>query len=352
MKLSDRKWGEFKLIDFFEICLSKGDNQANLLKIGKIPLVSAGSVNNGICKYIEFGDGISEIFNNNLITIDMFGKIFYQPHKFYSVSHGRINIIIPKTYLNKYILLFFVSVLEKRFFGKYSFANMCSKKRLERETILLPITLQGKPDYEFMEEYIKEIINKKRQKYIEYVKDKMKSLKVVGGGQSLENRKWKNFKIKELFNIYTGKDLIINKIKNGNIPVVSHSLENNGIVAYTALICDRKKFNFKKTISLADRGNFKAFVQKNDFYIGTRVKALELKLDNVPYFSLIFISNEINKQSCKFSYGHNACDNIKDLQIILPATQQNQPDYEFMENYIKNKMFLKYNKYLQYIKNQ
>ena len=174
----------------------------------------------------------------------------------------------------------------------------------------------------------------------------------MSGGQSLKNRKWKNFKIKELFNIYTGKDLIINKIKNGNIPVVSHSLENNGIVAYTALICDRKKFNFKKTISLADRGNFKAFVQKNDFYIGTRVKALELKLDNVPYFSLIFISNEINQQSCKFSYGHNACDNIKDLQIILPATQQNQPDYKFMENYIKNKMFLKYNKYLQYIKNQ
>ena len=65
--------------------------------------------------------------------------------------------------------MFFVNILEKRFDGKYSFANMCSKKRLEREKILLPTTLQGTPDYEFMENYTKRLIYNKLLKYLEYI---------------------------------------------------------------------------------------------------------------------------------------------------------------------------------------
>ena len=160
------------MCDFFNICLSKGDNQANLLKIGKIPLVSAGSINNGICKYIERGDGTAQMFQNNVLTIDMFGKIFYQPSKFYSVSHGRVNILISKNYISKHILLFFVNILEKRFFSKYSFANMCSKKRLEREIVLLPITQCGEPDYQFMENYMKSLIYKKYKKYLNFLENK------------------------------------------------------------------------------------------------------------------------------------------------------------------------------------
>ena len=155
----------------FDICLSKGDNQANLLKGGNIPLVSAGSGNNGICKFIKDNDGISEIFENNLITIDMFGKIFYHPYKFYSVSHGRINILIQKNNMNKNVLLFFATALENRFLNKYSFANMCNKRRLEREIILLPTTPQGEPDYQFMENYIKNLMYEKYNKYLKYIEN-------------------------------------------------------------------------------------------------------------------------------------------------------------------------------------
>lgn len=165
LNLNDRNWKEFKIGDLFEIQLSKGDNQAKLLEEGIFPLVSAGSVNNGICKYISTGDGVSEKFPYNILTIDMFGKGFYQPATFYAVSHGRVNMMIPRGSFNKWQGLFIVATLEQGSKGKYSFANMCNQSRLQRARILLPIDDNGTPDYEFMEQYIRQMINQKHAEY-------------------------------------------------------------------------------------------------------------------------------------------------------------------------------------------
>lgn len=169
MKLSDRNWKEFYISELFEIELSKGDNQAKLLLDGRYPLISAGNINNGICKYIKQGDGKSQLFNNNILTIDMFGKVFYQPAKFFAVSHGRINILMPKFKINKYIGLFIISAFEKKSLNRYSFSNMCNKRRLYNETIYLPFSSNFQPDYEFMENYMKYLEQKKLQEYINYI---------------------------------------------------------------------------------------------------------------------------------------------------------------------------------------
>ncbi|HBP26965.1 MAG TPA: hypothetical protein DD611_03215 [Alphaproteobacteria bacterium] len=165
LNLTDRKWREFKIGALFDIELSKGDNQAKLLQEGNVPLVSAGSINNGICKYISAGDGVSKNFSRNIITIDMFGKAFYQPATFYAVSHGRVNIMIPKGVFNKWHGLFIVTALEQGGKGKYSFANMCNQSRLQRSKILLPVDNNGAPDYEFMERYIRTLTEHKRDEY-------------------------------------------------------------------------------------------------------------------------------------------------------------------------------------------
>ena len=46
------------------------------------------------------------------------------------------------------------------------------------------------------------------------------------------------------------------------------------LLFFAAPILNRKLFDAKLSISIADRGKFWAFVQPLDFYIGTRVKAL------------------------------------------------------------------------------
>jgi hypothetical protein len=152
-----------------------------------------------------------------------------------------------------------------------------------------------------------------------------------------------------LFNIHTGGDLIISRIEKGDIPIISHSISNNGVAGYTATLNGKKLFNRTTTISLADRGNFYAFVQKMDFYIGTRVKALEAKFPNCNSYILQFICPMINKQSAKFSYGNNATSGVEQITIMLPITNREIPDYEYMEQYMRKKEQESLLRYLEYI---
>ena len=166
-KLSDREWKEFKLQDLFQFVQSFGDNQAAKLSEGQIPLISAGSTNNGICKCIKNFDIKSQLFQGNTITIDMFGKVYYHPYDFRSVSHGRVNILISKFKLNQYIGHFFCSTIEISMKDKYSYSKMCTQKRLNIQKVKLPIDKFHEPDYNFMEIYIK---NQKLQKLNTYIK--------------------------------------------------------------------------------------------------------------------------------------------------------------------------------------
>lgn len=162
------QWGEFKIAELFNLELSKGDLQPKKLENGEIPLVSAGNFNNGIVMKIRGGDGKAQKFSKNVITIDMFGKAFYQNNDFYAVSHGRVNICVPKFELNFYTGLFLVSVLDKSLGVKFGFDKMCSQSKLEQESIFLPITSQQKPDFTLMQNFIKGIEQSHTEKLIKY----------------------------------------------------------------------------------------------------------------------------------------------------------------------------------------
>ncbi len=152
----------------------------------------------------------------------------------------------------------------------------------------------------------------------------------------LDVRKWKEFKINDIFNTYTGGDLIIGDIQEGDIPVISHTSDNNGITKYSVEIEGQKLFDCEKTISLADRGTFFAAVQISDFYIGTRVKALEFKDGKHSQAILKFIVAVINNEQFRFCYGRNCTNGLDELIIKLPSTEAKKPDYDYMEQYINS----------------
>lgn len=171
---------------------------------------------------------------------------------------------------------------------------------------------------------------------------------------NLEITNWKPFQIDKIFDVYTGSDLIMSELEDGDIPIASNSAENNNIAAYTLPIKGRKLFDHTKSISIADRGKFWAFIQPKDFYIATRVKALVCKEYNMLNIQqLAFIVGVLNQESFKFTYGRNCCANLPNINISLPIQQNcdntpildNQkryseegyiPDWEWMENYIKS----------------
>ena len=171
---------------------------------------------------------------------------------------------------------------------------------------------------------------------------------------NLDITNWKPFRIDKIFDVYTGGDLIMSEIEEGDIPIASNSAENNNIAAYTLPIKGRKLFDHTKSISIADRGKFWAFIQPKDFYIATRVKALVCREYNMlNIYQLAFIVSVLNQESFKFTYGRNCCANLPNINISLPIQEDcdntpifdNQkryseegyiPDWIWMENYIRS----------------
>lgn len=167
-------WKEFELSKIFKNYHGKRLIKENR-KSGLTPLLTASENMQGVSDFIANDNMYSY---SNFISIDMFGHSFY--HNYKCFGDDNIYFFINDK-LSKFTKIFLVLCINKNSI-KFSYGKQFRQNNADKDKILLPITPQGEPDYEFMEEYIKEIINKKRQKYIEYVKDKMKSLKVIGGG--------------------------------------------------------------------------------------------------------------------------------------------------------------------------
>lgn len=172
--LNVNNWRNFIIKNLFRVELSKGDLKLNELDEGTVPLVSSGDTNNGIVGYVdERGDGKAIIFKGNKLTIDMFGKCYYQSEDFYAVSHGRVNILNPMFELNKNIGLFLSSIINAEQY-RFSYGRAVYSSVAENIQISLPIqhnedgtpkidishkySEEGYiPDWNFMENYIKSL---------------------------------------------------------------------------------------------------------------------------------------------------------------------------------------------------
>lgn len=91
-KVDTREWGEFRVGELFDAALSKDDIQPKVIVEGNTPLVSSGKENNGIIALIDNKN--ARLWEANTLTVDMFGKVFYQEQPYYAVSHGRVNILM------------------------------------------------------------------------------------------------------------------------------------------------------------------------------------------------------------------------------------------------------------------
>lgn len=149
---TEEEWKKYRIGDLFKISLSKDDIQPKLVNEGSFPLVSSGKENNGICAYIEKQD--AKLWDAGLLTVDMFGKAFYQEKPFYCVSHGRVNILIPKKDMSEMSLRFISAVIEKTTMEKYDFQEMCTGTKLAEEFVFLPSGGNGQPDWEGIEKFM------------------------------------------------------------------------------------------------------------------------------------------------------------------------------------------------------
>ncbi len=66
---------------------------------------------------------------------------------------------------------------------KYTYGHMGNKDSVKRERVMLPVTEAGEPDYQFMEDYVRELMDRKRNQYLAYLKANITNYdKMLTGG--------------------------------------------------------------------------------------------------------------------------------------------------------------------------
>ncbi len=358
-QLNAIKWGEFKLGDLFEASNGDFDIQKRHINHKGEFVITAGLSNNGV---LGQSDIKAKVFESHTITIDMFGCAFYRSFPYKMVTHARVFSLKPKFEINHKIGLF-LSTLFFDYPKKFGYENMCSWAKIKNDKVILPLKPTAKTqtlediDFHFMEKFIAELeqcrlaeLEQCRLAELEaYLKatglsnttlsnDEENALNLFNnsmGGNTPCGLTWQSFRLGDLFEIYTGRDIIIGQTQQGDIPLVSHQHENNGITKTIKEIHNRIIFNHKQTIALADRGVFLATTQNKDFHIGTRVKALVFKNGEQDKKTRLFFTSCINKNQIMFlDYSSNATNKLPNLTISLPTNQHGKIDFHFMHTFI------------------
>lgn len=145
-------WDWFQCGQLFDIERGKGPRLNELNKDGNIPFVTATDQNNG-----WNGAAGYSVHSGNVISVTRNGSVgeaFYQPIPFASTED--VHIFNPKFPMNMYIALFFITVLKMEKY-RYNYGRKWGMKRMNDTFIKLPVTSKGKPDFLFMEKFIKSL---------------------------------------------------------------------------------------------------------------------------------------------------------------------------------------------------
>ena len=177
-QIDTSKWGGFRVGDLFEIKPTKSYKMRNadLLDGGNTPVVVNSAFNNGIGGFTtqeptEKGGIIT--FSD---TVDA-NTIFYQEKPFAGYSH--VQGVYPvgewANEWDKYSLLFFASCFKSTAlrYG-FDYSNKFRRDVALELKVLLPQTPDHTPDFDYMEDYMKNLTEKAKNKIKEvknYVED-------------------------------------------------------------------------------------------------------------------------------------------------------------------------------------
>lgn len=159
--------------------------------------------------------------------------------------------------------------------------------------------------------------------------------------KKLEDKKWKEFFLDNFGTIKSGKDIVQKDMVKGNTPYIAATSTSNGIKNFISNTNNSLESN---CISINRTGSVGcAFYHNYEALFSNNCRKFILNEHKNKYVSL-FIVNQIKQQKEKYSYGYIlGTGRIKRQKIMLPIDDTGNPDFEFMEEYIKTK----YRNYIQ-----
>lgn len=344
VSLNDVEWGEFRIKDVFEVSGTITTHPSKLISNGLNIRITCAGTNNGLD---DFYDNITTE-SGGVLTVDSAtdGYVFYQKNDFLATDHVEKIMMKNKSKISKEIGLFIKSSIDKAKTSKYGYGYKFSQARIKNQIIKLPIDKDNNPNWQFMEDYIKQEQKEIAQKVINYYEQKMleTSFDLVG----FEDVKWKEFNFNDVFRkIQRGKRLKKYDHIDGNIPYISSTSLNNGLDGFIGN--DEKVRKFKSNLTLANSGSVgSCFYHEYEYIASDHVTSLTL--DKADKYIYLFMATIVKRLEEKYSFNREINDKrIKNEKFILPTDKNGEPHWEYMSQFMQKIETEKLEKALEYI---
>lgn len=350
MKIDFGKWKEFYYADIFVIKKGFYNKKPDHLIPGNIPFLGATEKNNGVTEYYSVEDianasktgddnnaPLSEkIFPAHALCVTNNGSVgfaYYQSREF-TCSHDVNPLYIIGGCFNEYTALFVATVIKMDRY-RWAYGRKWRPERMVKSKIMLPATEDEKPDWDYMESYIKKL----RYKHI--TTNNMK------GQTELGIDGWKEFTVGDLFDVINGRGITQEEIEQnpGDFVAVQSGEDGNGCIGKISKeYCKEVGYAYVEeaclTVARSGSAGYISY-QQHGCVVGDSAKILILKermyASNHVY---LFMKTILMANKYKYTYGRKVTEEkyLKE-KIMLPVTETGEPDWNFMEQYVLNLPF-------------
>jgi type I restriction enzyme M protein len=149
----------------------------------------------------------------------------------------------------------------------------------------------------------------------------------------LKFEEWGDFRYDAIFQIKKGKRLTKANMKEGTTPFIGAIDSNNGYRQFVSVEPNHPGNTI--TVNYNGNGVAEAFYQPQPYWASDDVNILYPKFELTPHIAL-FLCTLIRQEKFRFSYGRKwHLGRMNEAIIKLPTTPEGQPDWAFMESYVK-----------------
>ena len=149
--LNPKDWKHFELQELFDINRGRGSRKKDLDGQGETPFVTSIDSNNG---WVGF-TAIAPCHSGNTIGVNRNGSVgqaFYQPIDFCSTED--VHVFSPKFRMNPFTALFLTTLIQREKY-RFGYGRKWGIERMKQTRIKLPVRRDSRPDWGYMEQYIK-----------------------------------------------------------------------------------------------------------------------------------------------------------------------------------------------------
>lgn len=329
-QMKNRVWKTFSLGDkkYFTLHSTlNGIDKNKLVDSGekKYPYITRSKNNNGLDMFVS--EQPQEINKGNVIIIGLDTQtVFYQESDFYT---GQNVQILYNKHLTKNIAFFLIPIIKKQLAVLNWGGNGATLGRLKKKNIILPVKDDGTPDWSFIEEYIRIKSNQINHTY------KLPEIHEISDKRELSEVEWDRFVLGEIFtDIKSGKSKGLSHLKSGKTAYLGATNRNNGVLDFV-----------EQNEKMIQKGNAIAFIRNGEGSIGYSIYKKEdfiatsdISVGRHPKLNIYtgtFITTVADKVRGKYSFGYKRSDTRLKKETLLLPSKSGQPDFDFMEQYMK-----------------